>query len=467
MLGRLRQLAATHDCRGATDADLLRRFAAQADDAAFTEIVRRYAPMVYGVCRRLLRHQGDADDAFQASCIVLARRAASIAKPELLGNWLYGVAYRTALRAKVDRARRSRKRVGMAEPSALPPAPEVELVEVQAVLDEEIARLPERVRLPFILCHVQGMTNAAAARRIGVPKGTVLSRLAQARERLRLRLARRGIAPTFACLVPEAVRPAVAEAAVRVALRPEMAPPSVLALAKGVTPMEFVASKKVATLLAAALLGSGMVAYQAGQTGPDASNDAAPITQPAQAPREPSAGLWSDTRNGLKARLLATRKVDGAAPVLHLTLEVMNVSAKPLALLDDPLQVKVDVLDAEGKPVPPAVTAVDILTRLREWGVIPSDAYLGFPLGIDGIGRPEGTFALLAAGDSAWQLRGGRYTVRGKLTALAEVKRKGVRPENAWSGEFDLPPVAIQVEKDWLRPTGPSVKPEVKGSQAP
>jgi RNA polymerase sigma factor (sigma-70 family) len=148
--------------------------------------------MVLGVCRRLLRHEQDAEDAFQATFLILARKARSVSRPELLGPWLYRVAYRTALEA---RARAERRREGPVTDVPAPEPPERLEPEVRAALDEELNRLPEKYRAPLVLCYLEGKTIQDAARALGCPKGTVFSRMARGRDRLRQRLEQRGLDP--------------------------------------------------------------------------------------------------------------------------------------------------------------------------------------------------------------------------------------------------------------------------------
>jgi RNA polymerase sigma factor (sigma-70 family) len=176
------------------DGQLLERFAAQRDEAAFAALVKRYGPLVLGVCRRVLFHEQDAEDAFQATFLVLVRHARSIRKPDSLGSWLYGVAYRIARRAKGVRARRAVQEVNLPNIAAPESCPDWLVRDLRGVLDEEVDLLPPKYRLPFVLCHVEGKTNEQAARQLGCPVGTVLSRLARARGRLRARLTRRGLA---------------------------------------------------------------------------------------------------------------------------------------------------------------------------------------------------------------------------------------------------------------------------------
>ena len=193
LLRRVCRFAAAENTNHLADAELLGRFLAQRDEAAFEALVRRHGPMVWGICRRLLRDEHAAEDAFQAVFLVLVRSAASIRKQASIASWLHGVARRLALKANA-RANRQRECESRVEQKAsLDPADEVTLREAQAILDEELARLPEKYRDPIILCCLEGLARDEAAARLGWSATTLKSRLEEARDLLRKRLTRRGL----------------------------------------------------------------------------------------------------------------------------------------------------------------------------------------------------------------------------------------------------------------------------------
>jgi RNA polymerase sigma factor (sigma-70 family) len=176
---------------GQSDRQLLERFTRLHDGAAFAALVQRHGPLVLSVCRRVLQHAHDAEDAFQATFLVLVRKAGSIAKPDSLANWLYGVAFRTARKARTSAARRrnyERQAITMGVADLLP---EVTWRELRATLDEELYHLPDKYREPLVLCYLQGKTNEEAAHQLGWPIGSMSARLARGRELLRDRLASR------------------------------------------------------------------------------------------------------------------------------------------------------------------------------------------------------------------------------------------------------------------------------------
>jgi RNA polymerase sigma factor (sigma-70 family) len=196
-----------------TDGQLLDRFATgcgEAGELAFAVLVERHGPMVLRVCRAVLRDEHDAEDAFQATFLVLARRCGSLRVVDSLGPWLHGVARRVASAARMAAVRRRRHERKAAELLAMRPACALGDFDLEASLHEEIGRLPERYRVPVVLCLLEGLTHEQAARHLGWPVGTVKSRLANGRERLRSRLIRRGLTPgaLLAATVTRAAMPA-------------------------------------------------------------------------------------------------------------------------------------------------------------------------------------------------------------------------------------------------------------------
>ena len=199
-MGRLTGLQAA---LAQSDAQLLERFVARRDEPAFAALMVRHGPMVLCLCRQMLRDAQEAEDAFQAAFLVLARNADSIRKRPSLGAWLYGVAYRVAARLRGRAERRKTRERPDIDLSSLPAAGEPDHRDLRHVLHEEIRRLPEKYRSAVILCYLEGKTNEEAAAELRWPVGTVKARLSRAREMLRVRLARRGLG-SAAALLPEA-----------------------------------------------------------------------------------------------------------------------------------------------------------------------------------------------------------------------------------------------------------------------
>jgi RNA polymerase sigma factor (sigma-70 family) len=196
-------LAAGQAIRQSPDQQLIERFVEQREEAAFAALVERHGPMVLRVCRSVLRDAHAAEDAFQATFLVLVRKAASIGRRELLGNWLYGVAYRVAARARVKAARRHGGESQAVAGASTGPLEELHGRELCAILDEELFRLPERYRSPFLLCYVEGQTRDQAARQLGWSLRTLARRLEQGRKLLQSRLTRRGVTLSATLLVAE------------------------------------------------------------------------------------------------------------------------------------------------------------------------------------------------------------------------------------------------------------------------
>jgi RNA polymerase sigma factor (sigma-70 family) len=214
-----------------TDPELLRLFADDSCEAAFDVLVRRYGTLVLGVCRRVLHDDHDTEDAFQATFLVLARKAGTIRKHESLASWLYKVAYRIAVRVRAGKARRrAREREAIQHLATFSPGLSHGPY-LGEFLDSELQRLPEKYRTPVLLCYLQGASNEEAARRLRCPTGTLKIRLLRARQLLRKRLERRGVALAMSALmvglvnearatVPPAWQTRVVELAVQSAFSP-------------------------------------------------------------------------------------------------------------------------------------------------------------------------------------------------------------------------------------------------------
>jgi RNA polymerase sigma factor (sigma-70 family) len=184
---------------GLDGSELLRRYAATGDGEAFAALVARHGPMVLGVCRRALRCRADADDAFQATFLILARKAPSIRDGEQLGSWLYGVSRRVAARARADARRRGAVERRASRDEFTTPT-ETDRLDLLSTLDDELARLPWRFREAIMLCYLAGLTHEEAAHRLRCPVGTVKSRVARGLSRLRMRMSRSGALPELALL---------------------------------------------------------------------------------------------------------------------------------------------------------------------------------------------------------------------------------------------------------------------------
>lgn len=193
LLQHIRRLAGAGDV-AETDAELLRRYRETQDRAAFAVLMQRHGAMVYAVCQSVLRRREDAEDAVQATFLVLAQKAGSIRQQEGLGGWLQRVAYRIALKARADNARRQRREAQAARsPMAEPTGDDLSWRELRSILHAELAALPESLRAPLVLCYLEGRTQEEAARQLGWPLSTVRGRLQRGREKLRRRLERRGV----------------------------------------------------------------------------------------------------------------------------------------------------------------------------------------------------------------------------------------------------------------------------------
>jgi RNA polymerase sigma factor (sigma-70 family) len=193
LVAHIQQLAGREASTVQSDSELLVRFSADGDEAAFASLVQRHGATVWRVCRNVLHHDQDAEDAFQATFAVLARKAGTIVNGDAVASWLHGVAYRVATRASRDtalRRARERERAKFARPE---PATDLDLREALAVVDEEVQKLPEKQRAAFVLCYLEGRSVTEAARLMDMKPGTVAVRLSRARARLRQSLSKRGV----------------------------------------------------------------------------------------------------------------------------------------------------------------------------------------------------------------------------------------------------------------------------------
>lgn len=274
------RLAPGHD--PTPDGELLARFLASRDEPAFAELVRRHARMVLGTCRRVLGNAADADDAFQAAFVVLVRKAHSLTDRSCIGNFLYGVAFHTALKARAMATTRRAKEAKASRPESADGG------EITRVLDEELARLPDKYREPVVLCELEGVSRKDAAARLGVPEGTISSRLATAHRMLGKRLTARGFASVAIAAVlgnqAFAVPDRLAEAAVRAAA--DGPPAAVTQLATEVSKMLLWNKLKAgAAVLAGVLLLAGM-----GAMAPGFADDKPAVKAPAPANPDRKAG---------------------------------------------------------------------------------------------------------------------------------------------------------------------------------
>jgi RNA polymerase sigma factor (sigma-70 family) len=263
LLRHVHQLIANHTIGQLTDRQLLERFAAQRDEAAFALLVRRHGPMVLGLCHRLLGHEQDAEDAFQAVFLILARKAGSIRQTDV-GGFLYRVSYHLAVRARGEAVKRKQRDKRGGVMSRADPMTDADGREVRAVVDEELQRLPDDLRSALVLCYLEGKTHEEAARLLNWSKRTLGRRLGRGRELLRSRLLARGLTPMAALTaslfaeggVSAAVPATLAAATLRTVLASKAAP-AIAALAEAGLSILSVSKAKAATLilLAASLLG--------------------------------------------------------------------------------------------------------------------------------------------------------------------------------------------------------------------
>jgi RNA polymerase sigma factor (sigma-70 family) len=339
LLRRLRIATAGPAGDDATDAHLLERYVASRDALSFAAIVDRHGPLVWGVCRRLLENCQDAEDAFQATFLVLVRKAGTVVPRHMVGNWLHGVARRTALKARALAARRRARECQVIELPDREVSPPEAWADVRGVIDEELTRLPGRYRAVVLLCDLEGKTRAQAARQLGVPAGTVAGWLWRARVLLARRLTRRGVSLSGASLatalvlyeasarVPARVVSTTVDTAAQFAagtLGPGVVRAPVAALTQGVLHSMFLSKLKavLALVVAAGILGTavtGLAIHATAGEQPKAKAKAEPEGKTGKPVAEPT-GDPVDLRRlkqeveRLRAELDALKKQVSAVP---------------------------------------------------------------------------------------------------------------------------------------------------------
>jgi RNA polymerase sigma factor (sigma-70 family) len=355
ILQLLRNVALLGEDARRSDGQLLEDYLRHQDTAALAAVVQRHGPMVWGVCRRVLVNHHDAEDAFQATFLVLVRKAASIAARELLANWLYGVAHQTALKARATAA----KRKGREKQVPVMPDPATVLPErwhdLQPILDQALGRLSAKYRAVIVLCDLEGKTRKEAAHQLGVPEGTVAGRLARARALLAKRLARHGLALSSGALAALLAQNAAASVPLPVLSATVLAThlfgagqaeagmisPPVLALVEGVLKAMLLTKLKIiaAIVLLAALLGYGAVVQLQGAHPPAAQKDPADAVVPERAeqkkgpqPARADETPWGEAAGGWRIRLTAAVPEYQRGKPLPMILEVQNESKAPLPL---------------------------------------------------------------------------------------------------------------------------------------
>src|SRR5262245_44661589 len=368
--------AALRDGAARGDGELLGAFIERRDEAALAALVKRHGPMVWGVCRRLLSHH-DAEDAFQATFLVLVRKAASVVPREMVGNWLYGVAHRTALLARRTAARRSARELQVKVMPDTEAVQQDQWRDVQAVLDQELSRLPDHYRAVLVLCELEGRTRKEVARQLGVPEGTVAGRLARARALLAKRLSGRGITLSGGALaaalaqnaasagVPDAVVDSTIKAASLLAAGKAAAPGAIsaqaAALAEGV--MKAVLFSKLKAAIAIALIlsiGATGATFLNCRTaaGQDDQKPTAetPVQSPAKQEKKQDkeiASAWGKEVAGLQAGLAiraGERRAYRHGETITLVVRVRNVSKEA---------VKFEYIKQFLDETPPTVTSAD------------------------------------------------------------------------------------------------------------
>jgi len=301
MVRRLKQAALLGDGKTQSDGRLLEAFLSGRDEDAFAILVKRHGPMVLGVCKRVIGNLHDAQDAFQAVFLVLAKKAAAIVPRELVGNWLHGVAFRTALHARAKLCRRRARELQVMDMPHPTVTTNFDVLDLHQALDRELCKLPDKYRVPIVLCDLEGRSRKDVAGQLQIPEGTLSSRLATGRQRLAKLLTRHGLALSGGALATvlsqqsaAAAMPAVLLATTVKAAALTAAGKSaeallsthVLALSQGVLKTMLLSKIKVITVLVLGVLVGGIGAGFIGLPGGN-SDQAVQAAQPAAKPGQP------------------------------------------------------------------------------------------------------------------------------------------------------------------------------------
>jgi RNA polymerase sigma factor (sigma-70 family) len=443
-----------------TDRQLLEAFAAGDRGAAFGRLVERHGPMVCGVCNRVLRNAADADDAFQATFLVLAKQARSRGWHDSVANYLYGVAYRTALRARGRAARRKHHEERVPPRPAASPDDRISLDELRAALDEELTRLPEKFRLPVLLCCVHDRTIEEAASTLGLPATTVKGRLQQGRELLRDRLASRGFAlgvGVLAALSHAGTATAVPASLIARTLTLATACPAsetVVTLARQEFVMLF---WKKARITAAAVLGLG---FAIGVGVASMTSSAAPVPKSPPATQvEPPAVSEPAEVNGLSVSVRPTKVAFGPDEQPQFVVSFANRSGKVFRIRELDLATDVwQITPADGSgpwqsgPFAYAARAPGPVYRLDPDGG-------GCRVAIEYPKAVRGPFVW--KGEQAKPVPSRPFLTPGKYTAVMKLSLSAEKDNNPipeWGGNLTTNPVAFVIaEKPQADPPAPVV----------
>ena len=489
---------ALRDGDGTTDGQLLAAFVRHRDETALATLVDRHGPMVWGVCRRLLRDHHDAEDAFQATFLVLVHKAAAVRDKEAVANWLYGVAHQTAVRVRATVAKR-RGREQPVKDMAEPATKEADH-DPLPLLDQELTLLPDKYRVLIVLCDLEGKTRKEVALRLGCPEGTVAGRLARARTMLANRLRKHGFAMTGAALaatlsqkmasacVPASLVTSTTKAVTLTAAGQTMAgviSAKVAALTQGVLKTMLLTKLKSATtavflMLGVAGLGAGLLTHgmasarqegdgvtkapdgakvpaegkgkkggKAKKAAPKVEADAIALGKAVVPPAPPEdAASWSKPTRGLQARitLVEKPKFNGTRSIAPY-LEFRNVgsSAHPLKVRCGSGHVKFELVDADGKVVRHGNTLPYDGPKADPGEIaLPFDSSMRIGMYCGGWGVPENAAAMILTESGAWILQ---PKEKGKVFLRATIKGAKVDsdPDRTWYGTIVTPPVKI----DW------------------